>query len=102
MAKYLVKIGLMGLGNIGTGTYTTLEMNRDLIKANTGIDFEITKILEKDVDRKRDIVVPMDKFTQNPEDLISDPDIDVVIELLGGIQPATDFMLAAMNTSSAA
>ncbi|MFA5634882.1 MAG: homoserine dehydrogenase [Anaerovoracaceae bacterium] len=97
MAKNLVRVGLMGLGNIGTGTYTTLEMNRDLIKANTGIDFEITKILEKDVDRKRDIVVPMDKFTQNPDDLFLSPDIDVVIELLGGVQPATDLMLAAMN-----
>ncbi len=97
MSKKLIRIGLMGLGNIGTGTYTTLEMNRDIIKETTGIDFEITKILEKDVDRERGIVVDRDKFTQNPDDLILDPSIDVVIELLGGIQFATDLMLAAMN-----
>lgn len=87
----------MGFGNIGTGTYATLEMNRDLIKAQTGIDFEITKILEKDVDRKRDILVSRDKFTQNPDDLFLDPNIDIIVELLGGIKPATDFMLSAMN-----
>jgi homoserine dehydrogenase len=97
MNKELINIGLMGFGNIGTGTYTTLEMNRDLIRKRTGIDFEITKILEKDVDRKRDIVVSKDKFTQDPDDLFSDPDIDIVVELLGGIQPATDFMLRAME-----
>lgn len=97
MVKNLVKIGLMGFGNIGTGTYKTLEINRDVIKANTGIDFEIIKILEKDVDRERDVVVSRDKFTQNPDDLILDPSIDIIIELLGGIQPATDFMLKAMK-----
>ncbi|HPO05410.1 MAG TPA: homoserine dehydrogenase [Bacillota bacterium] len=97
MNKELINIGLMGFGNIGTGTYTTLEMNRDLIRTKTGIDFEITKILEKDVDRKRDIVVSKDKFTQDPDDLFLDPDIDIVVELLGGIQPATDLMLQAMD-----
>lgn len=97
MDKKLVKIGLMGFGNIGTGTYATLEMNRDHIKKTTGIDFEIVKILEKDVDRKRDVVLPADIFTQNPDDLFMNSDIDIIIELLGGIQPATDLMLSAMN-----
>ncbi|MDD2483526.1 MAG: homoserine dehydrogenase [Eubacteriales bacterium] len=97
MEMKTVKIGLMGFGNIGVGTYKTLEMNRAVIAANTGIDFEIVKILEKDVDRKRDVVVPREKFTQNPDDLFLDPQIDIVIELLGGIQPATDFMQKAMN-----
>lgn len=97
MKKELIKIGLMGFGNIGTGTYATLEMNRDQIIEQTGINFEIVKILEKDVDRERDIIVSEDKFTQNPDDLFLNPEIDIVIELLGGIQPATDFMISAMN-----
>ena len=97
MEKKLIRIGLMGFGNIGTGTYATLEMNRSTIEQQTGIDFLITKILEKDLERKRDVVAPKELFTQNPDDLFLDPDIDIVIELLGGIQPATDFMLKAMN-----
>ena len=97
MEKKLIRIGLMGFGNIGTGTYATLEMNRSTIEQQTGIDFQITKILEKDLERKRDVVAPKELFTQNPDDLFLDPDIDIVIELLGGIQPATDFMLKAMN-----
>lgn len=92
-----IKIGLMGLGNIGTGSYKTLEMNRDEIKRNSGLDLQITKILEKDVDRERDITVSAEQFTQNPDDIFKDPDISIVIELLGGIEPATGFMLEAMK-----
>jgi homoserine dehydrogenase len=92
-----INIGLLGLGNIGTGTYKALEMNRDIIVARTGLDFEITRILEKFVDRDRGITVPTEKFTQDPQTIWNDPEIDIVIELLGGIEPATSFMLEAIK-----
>ncbi len=92
-----VKIGLLGLGNIGTGTYKALTMNKELIKSKTNVDISITKILEKDVDRDRGIEIPKELFTQDPEELLSDPDIDLVIELLGGIEPASGFMLQALK-----
>lgn len=92
-----VNIGLMGFGNIGTGTYKTLEINKEIIKKNSGIDLSITKILERDVDRERGVKVTKEQFTQNPDDIFKDPEISVVIELLGGIEPATSFMLEAMR-----
>lgn len=92
-----VKIGLLGLGNIGTGTYKTLEINKEQIEAAAGCHVEITKILEKDVNRERDITVTPEQFTQNPDDIFLDPEIDIVIELLGGIEPASTFMISAMN-----
>lgn len=92
-----IKIGLLGLGNIGTGTYKTLEMNRSEIESSVGAKVEIVKILEKDIDRDRGITVPRDKFTTDPDDIFKDPEIDIVIELLGGIEPATTFMLSAME-----
>jgi homoserine dehydrogenase len=92
-----IKIGLLGMGNIGTGTYKTLEMNRELITANSGVELVITKILEKDLARKRDVQVLPEQFTQEPNDILEAPDIDIVIELLGGIEPATRFMLTAMQ-----
>ena len=92
-----VNIGLLGLGNIGTGSYQTLEMNRDQIEKDTGLDLQITKILEKDVDKERDLPVTPDQFTQDPDEIFKDPDISIVIELLGGIEPASSFMLAAME-----
>ena len=92
-----IKVGLLGLGNIGTGTYKTLEMNKKLIESNTGVSIEITKILERDVTRQRDISVSPEQFTQNPDDIFLDPSIDIVIELLGGIEPASSFMLKALQ-----
>lgn len=92
-----IKIGLLGMGNIGTGTYKTLEMNRKEVEATLGTKVEIVKILEKDVDRDRGIEVPMEKFTQDPDVIFNDPEIDIVIELLGGIEPASTFMLTAMK-----
>lgn len=93
-----IHIGLLGLGNIGTGSYKTLEMNHDLIAKRSGIDLSITKILEKDVDRKRDITVSPEQFAQEPMEIFTDPSIAIVIELLGGIEPATSFMLEAMRS----
>ena len=92
-----VKIGLLGLGNIGTGTYKTLEMNKVHMVEATGLNFEISKILERDTTKKRDIAVCQEQFTQDPDDIFKDPEIDIVIELLGGIEPATTFMLDAMK-----
>ncbi|MDR2771598.1 MAG: homoserine dehydrogenase [Clostridiales Family XIII bacterium] len=92
-----IRIGLLGMGNIGTGTYKTLEMNKAHIMAGTGLDLAITRILEKDLARKRDVTVAPEQFTQEAADILEAPDIDIVIELLGGIEPATGFMLTAMQ-----
>ena len=91
-----IKVGLLGLGNIGVGTYKTLEMNREGIAGRTGADIRITKILEKDVDRERDITVSKDQFVSSLEDITNDPEIDIVIELLGGVEPAGTFMEQAL------
>lgn len=92
-----LRIGLLGLGNIGTGTYKTLEMNRPHIEKTTGIDFQITKILEMNTDWDRGIYVDPTKYTQNPDDIFKSDEIDIVIELLGGVEPATSYMLDAMK-----
>lgn len=92
-----IKIGLLGLGNIGTGTYKSLEMNRELIEKELGAKVNITKILEKDIDRKRDISVTREQFVSDPDEIFKDPEIDIVIELLGGIEPAATLMETAMK-----
>lgn len=92
-----IKIGLLGLGNIGTGTYKSLEMNRELIEKELGAKVNITKILEKDIDRERDISVTREQFVSDPDEIFKDPEIDIVIELLGGIEPAATLMETAMK-----
>ena len=92
-----IKIGLLGMGNIGTGTYKTLDMNRAEVEKAVGAEVEIVKILEKDTERDRGIYVDKSKFTMDSDEIFKDPDIDIVIELLGGIEPATSFMITAME-----
>ena len=92
-----VNVGLMGMGTLGTGSYKILDMNRETIAKNSGCDIRFKRILERDTTRDRGIEVPMDLFTQDPEAIFNDPEIDIVIEVLGGIEPASTFMLEAMR-----
>lgn len=92
-----IKVGLLGFGNVGTGTYQTLEMNSRHIENMAGAPIEITKILVKDTKKSRDITAHSAQYTQNPDDILLDPTIDIVVELLGGIEPAGSFMLKALQ-----
>lgn len=100
MATSIVRIGLMGFGTIGQGTYRVIEMNHDTIMRNTGLDLIITKILVRDSKKSRasgESSLPKELFTENPDELFEDCEIDIVVELLGGIEPATTYMLKAME-----
>ena len=87
-----IKVGLLGMGNVGTGTYKTLDMNREKIFDSTGLDIEITKVLVNDTSKDRGIKLPSEKLTQNPDDIFLDKNIDIVVELIGGIEPASEFI----------
>ena len=94
--KKMIKAGMLGIGNVGTGTYRTLEMNRQKIYETTGLDIEIVKILNRSPEKDRGIYIPPEKYTQNVDDILNDPEIDIVIELIGGIEPATEYMARAL------
>jgi homoserine dehydrogenase len=92
-----VNIAILGLGNIGTGTYKALAMNGAHIAEQTGLEISVARIFEKDVDRDRGIEVDPSLFTQSEDDVFGDPSIDIVVELIGGVDFATSLMLKAMK-----
>ncbi|WP_352397791.1 homoserine dehydrogenase [[Clostridium] aminophilum] len=92
-----IKIGMLGIGNIGQGTYRTLEMSRAKIEEATGLNLEITKILNRHPERDRGIDIPREKYVTDIHEIIDDPEIDIVVELIGGIEPATTFMADALR-----
>lgn len=92
-----IKVGLLGFGNVGIGAYNTLEMNKKHIEDTTGVSIEITKMLVNDMKKNRGVALSQDMLTQNPDDILLNPDIDIVVELLGGIEPATGYMLKALQ-----
>ncbi len=92
-----IKIGLLGLGNVGKCTYEILKMNYELIQKRLGVQFEVSKILVNDIKKDRGIKLESGVLTSNAEDILENPEIDIVVEVLGGVQPATDYMLRAMK-----
>jgi homoserine dehydrogenase len=97
MTKKQIGIGLLGFGNVGKGTYQALEMNREAIKEHSGLDITIHKILVRDPQKNRGLSIPAGILTDDPESVLADPKIDIVVELLGGLHPAGELMLQAMN-----
>ncbi len=91
------KIGLLGLGNVGGGTYKILTDNKKIIEKRTGVTPEVVKVLARAKGKKRLVDVDEDIITSDPDEILNDPEIDIVVEMLGGIQPAASFMLQAMK-----
>lgn len=90
-------IGLAGLGNVGAGVFKHLALNRLLLRERVGVEFVIRKVAVRDLAKPRDVEVPAELLTTNWHDLIDDPEIAVIVELIGGVDMAFDLVMAAIN-----
>lgn len=97
MNKKNINVGIIGFGTVGTGTAKILLENSGLLKKRTGFDIVLKKIADLDIKKDRGIKVPDGVLTTDAKSLLNDPDIDIVVELIGGIHPAKDFMLQAIR-----
>jgi homoserine dehydrogenase len=92
-----IHVGLAGLGNVGAGVFKNLDANRDLIVQRTGADIRVKRVVVRDLSRSRDVEVPSDCASTNWQDLISDEEIQVIVELIGGTTTAYDLVCAALR-----
>ncbi|HPB70449.1 MAG TPA: homoserine dehydrogenase, partial [Syntrophales bacterium] len=90
-----IGLGLMGFGTVGTGVVKLLQENRDVLEARLGACLTLKKIADLDIVSPRPVAVDPGLLTRRAEDLIEDPDIDIVIELMGGFDPARTLILKA-------
>lgn len=97
MEKQTIKLGLLGFGTVGTGVVRIIQAHQEDLQKQTGLGIEITKILVQDAEKSRNIVAMEGKLTTNPADILEDPEIEVVVEVIGGIHPAKDFILGALE-----
>jgi len=93
-----IGIGLAGFGTVGSGVWNTLERNGGLITDRTGgsVKFEVRKIAVRDLSKARDADAPASLFTTRWQDLVDDPAVNVVVELMGGTDAAFDLVAAAL------
>jgi homoserine dehydrogenase len=91
-----IGIGLAGFGTVGAGVYKNLLRNAALLEQRIGVQFEVRKIAVRDLKKARDVQAPAELFTASPDDLLADPSIDVVVELMGGIDLPLAFVKKAI------
>ena len=95
--KKQITLGILGLGVVGSGTVRLLMENAAEIERKIGLPIVIKKIAVRNLDKPRDVVVDRALLTNDPCEVIDDPDIDIVCELIGGVEPARGYVLRALK-----
>ena len=93
----MIGIGIIGLGTVGIGTYKILKEHSSLIKQRTGVDIEVVRIADVDIDRDRGIPLEKGLLTANAREVIEDDRVDMVVELMGGTTSAYEYIAEALN-----
>lgn len=91
-----INVGVLGLGVVGSGTVRILQENPDAIAQRVGARVVVKKIAVRDVHKERAVQVDRSLLTADPNEVINDPEIDILAELIGGVEPAHDYVLRAI------
>jgi homoserine dehydrogenase len=91
-----LRVGLIGLGVVGAGTFEVLRRNQDEIRRRAGRGIEVTMVSRRDIARAREVVGTGVEVVADPMRLATHPDIDIVVELIGGVDRARELVLAAL------
>lgn len=92
-----IEIALLGFGNVGHGVWSIINENEELLNNRTGCDIKISKVLVRNKSKYQKFGLPENVLTDNPDDIFLNPDIKIVAELMGGAEPAHEYMLKAMR-----
>jgi homoserine dehydrogenase len=95
-----INVGLLGIGTVGGGTFTVLKRNADEIARRAGREIRITTVADRNIERAREVAgdsAARIKFTDDAFAVVRDPDVDIVVELIGGYTVAKDLVLAAIE-----
>lgn len=92
-----IGIGVIGFGTVGVGTVRILKENRELIHSRTGLYLDVKRIADIDLKRDRGISIDPDILINDADALIADPEVDIVVELIGGYEPAATFIKGALR-----
>jgi len=95
MAK--INIGLVGFGTVGVGVCKILQEQAELIKRRSNAEFEVIKVAMRDVNKKREITLPSEAATTDWQEVVNHPDVNLVVELIGGTTTAFEVVSSALK-----
>ena len=93
-----INVALLGMGVVGGGVASALLKEPSQLSANVGCPVNLRKALVRDMSRPRDVALPPGLLTANAEDILDDPEIDILVEVMGGADPATDYFRRALSS----
>lgn len=92
-----MRIGLLGCGNVGAALARLIDEHADLLAARAGVGIEIARVAVRDPSKPRDVKVSRDCFTSDAAAVVADPAVDVVVEVIGGVEPARALITEALR-----
>jgi homoserine dehydrogenase len=93
----VVRIGLLGCGNVGAALVQLVERQADVIEARTGVRLQISRVAVRNISRDREVNLPEGVLTRDAHAVVNDPTVDVIVELIGGIEPARELISTALS-----
>ena len=92
-----IKLGILGMGTVASGLINIIETNNSKIIKTINKDLIINKVLVNSLDKKRKVNLPVEVYTRDAYEVINDEDTGIIVELIGGINPAYEYIKAALN-----
>mgnify|MGYP006070570477 FL=1 len=93
-----IGVAILGLGVVGGGTYKILTEHRDFYRRTQNVDISVESVLEINRERALALGIEESKISDNIAEVVSNPNVDIVVEVIGGVEPAKSFVLAALHS----
>ncbi|MDP9296919.1 MAG: homoserine dehydrogenase [Actinomycetota bacterium] len=97
MSERTLRVGMLGAGTVGAAVIRLLTEHREEIELRSGCSLEVTRVAVRDAGRARNLPIDAGRFTASPEEVVSAEDVDIVCELIGGVDPARTLILDAFD-----
>lgn len=95
-ASRTVRIGVLGCGNVGSAFVQLVATQADMVEARTGVRLEVVKVAVRNVSKSRDVTLADGVLVRDARSVVEDPQVDLVVELIGGIEPARELISTAL------
>ncbi len=93
-----VRVGVLGCGNVGAALVTLIAQQHDVIETRTGLSLQVTRVAVRNLSRERPVELGEGILTRDAAAVVADPEIDLVVELIGGIEPARELITTALRS----